>query len=252
MAELNIPWILLPLFFIVAVVYSSVGQGGATSYLALFALVGVGRSEIAPVALVLNILVASIGFINYYRAKHFSYQLLIPFLIGSVPAAFLGGLIKLSPMGFSITLGGVLLLAGFRLLFIKNDAEDKNKPNSRKIFYYGIPVGFLIGVVSGITGIGGGVFLTPVLLLTGWADIKQAAATSTAFIVLNSISGLLAKTFAHPIHWDLILIFGAVTFVGAVIGSRLGAYKFDSTLLQKLLAVVLLLAGLKIFWDVVV
>lgn len=251
MAELDIPWLLLPLFFLIAIVYSSVGQGGASGYLALFALAGVGRSDIAPVALALNILVASTGFINYYRAKHFSLKLLLPFILSSIPAAFIGGLIKVSPQTFSLLLGGVLLLAAIRLLFIKTNAIEKTNELPKQFIYFGIIIGFFIGFLSGITGIGGGIFLGPILLLTGWADVKQAAAVSAPFIVLNSISGLAAKTFAHTIHWDVILIFGVVTLIGGQIGSRLGAFKFNQTFLQKLLGAVLLFAGLKMFWDIV-
>lgn len=250
MIELGIPWELLPLFFIVALVYSSVGMGGASGYLALFALAGVGRSEIAPVALALNILVASTGFINYYRAKHFSLKLLLPFILSSIPAAFIGGLIKVPTQSFSLILGGVLFLAAIRLLFINSQTNKRSIEPPPQIYYYGAVAGFMIGFVSGITGIGGGVFLTPVLLFTGWADMKQAAAVSSAFIVLNSISGLAAKTFAHTIHWDVILIFGVVTFIGGQIGSRLGAFEFNPTFLQKLLGMVLLFAALKMFWDV--
>lgn len=251
MAELNIPWILLPFFFLIAIVYSSVGQGGASGYLALFALAGLGRSEIAPVALALNLLVASTGFINYYRAKHFILKLLLPFISASIPAAFLGGLIKVSPQTFSLLLGGVLLLAAFRLLFIKTNAIEKRKELPKQFIFFSIIIGCFIGFLSGVTGIGGGIFLGPVLLLTGWADVKQAAAVSAPFIVLNSISGLAAKTFTHTIHWDVILIFGAVTLIGGQIGSRFGAYKFNPTVLQKLLGVVLLIGGSKLLWDVI-
>jgi uncharacterized membrane protein YfcA len=249
-AELNIPWEILPVVFIIAFVYSSVGQGGASGFLALFALIGIARSDIAPVALVLNIIGASSGFYNYYRAKHFSYQLLLPFIITSIPSAFIGGMLKVSAVTFATLLGGVLLLAGVRLLFIKTDKEMMWEKYSGKAFFWGIPVGLCIGLISGITGIGGGIFLSPFLLLSGWADAKKAAAVSSAFIILNSISALIAKSFNYNIHWDVILILGLVVAAGGLIGSRLGANKFNPKLLQKLLAIILLLAGFKMFWDV--
>jgi uncharacterized protein len=251
-AELGISWEVLPVVLIIAFIYSSVGQGGASGYLALFALVGVARSEIAPVALVLNIIGASSGFVNYYRANHFSYQLLLPFIISSIPAAFIGGMLKVSPATFSIFLGGVLLIAGVRMLLIRNNVEVRWDKYSGKAFYWGIPVGFIIGLVSGITGIGGGIFLSPFLILSGWTDTKKAAAASSAFIILNSASALIAKSFNYTIHWDVILILGLVVLTGGLIGSRLGANKFNPKLLQKLLGSVLLLAGLKLFWDLIV
>lgn len=232
-----------------AFLYSSVGHGGASGYLALFALAGVARSEIAPVVLVLNILVASSSFINYYRAKHFSYQLLLPFIISSIPAAFVGGLLKVSSLAFTIILGSVLLLAAARLLFEKNRIETRWQKYPGNAFYLGIPIGFVIGIISGITGIGGGIFLGPFLLLTGWADAKKTAAVSAAFIILNSASALMAKSLSAPIHFDIVLIFGVVVLIAGQIGSRLGAYKFKPDILQKLLGAVLLIAGLKIIKD---
>ncbi|MBU1421629.1 MAG: sulfite exporter TauE/SafE family protein [Bacteroidetes bacterium] len=245
LAEFGLSWEVLPLFLIIAFLYSSVGHGGASGYLALFALLGVARSEIAPVVLVLNIIVAVGGFINYYRAKHFNYKLLLPFIIGSIPGAFFGGLIKVPQDVFIIILGGVLLLASFRLLLVKNQLESRWEKVRDRIFLIGIPVGFLLGILAGITGIGGGIFLSPLLLLMGWADVKKTAAVSSAFIVLNSLSGLFAKVLSYTIHWDIILILGIVVVAGGQIGSRLGAYKFNPTVLQRLLGAVLLIAGLK-------
>lgn len=249
LVELQIPWEIIPLFFLMAFLFSSVGHGGASGYLALFALAGVARSEIAPVVLVLNILVAGSSFINYYRAKHFSFQLLLPFIISSIPAAFVGGLLKVPSLAFSIILGSVLLLAAVRLLFVKNGIGTRWQEYSGKAFYWGIPIGFIIGILSGITGVGGGIFLSPFLLLTGWADAKKTSAVSAAFIILNSLSALLAKSLTAPIHFDIVLIFGIVVLMAGQIGSRLGAFKFQPDILQKLLGAVLLIAGLKLIKD---
>lgn len=246
MAELGIPWILLPLFFIVAFIYSSVGQGGASGYIALFALSSVMCSELTPVVLVLNILVASGGFINFYRAKHFNYKLLIPFIIGSIPGAFLGGLLKVPQEIFTMILSFALLLASIRLLLIKNQLQSRWENVKEKIYFIGIPIGLLLGILAGITGIGGGIFLSPLLLLTGWADVKKTAAISAAFIVINSLSGLMAKVMSHTIYWDVILIFGVVVIIGGQIGSRLGANKFNPIILQKILGVILLFAGMRL------
>lgn len=250
MIELQIPWEIIPLFFLVAFLFSSVGHGGASGYLALFALAGLARSEIAPVVLVLNILVASSSFINYYRAKHFSIQLLLPFIISSIPAAFVGGLLKVSSFTFAIILGSVLLLAAVRLLLVKDQIETRWQKYSGKAFYWGIPIGFVIGILSGITGVGGGIFLSPFLLLTGWADAKKTAAVSGAFIILNSLSALVAKSLSAPINLDIALILGVVVLIAGQLGSRLGAFKFQPEILQKLLGAVLLIAGFKIIKDI--
>jgi uncharacterized membrane protein YfcA len=251
MLELNIPWILLPLFFIVAFLYSSVGHGGASGYLALFALAGIARAEIAPVVLILNVIVSLGGFVNYYRAKHFSVQLILPFVLTSIPAAFFGGMMKVSSSTFALLLGVVLVLASIRLFFIRSEIESRWKNFSGNAFYIGLPLGLVIGFLSGITGIGGGIFLSPLLLLSGWADAKKVAAASAAFIILNSLSGLIAKSFSATINWNLVIVLGMIVVLGGQLGSRLGAYKFNPKFLQKILAVVLLLAGLKMFWDAV-
>lgn len=251
MGELQISYLFVPLFFIFAFLFASVGHGGASGYLALFAFAGVARFEIAPVVLILNILVSTSSFFNYYKAKYFSIKLLIPFIISSVPGAFIGGFIKVPSDVFSAILGFVLLLTALRLLFYEGQVISRWENFSGKPFLYAIPVGFFIGILSGITGIGGGVFLSPFLLMSNWADAKQTAAVSAAFIALNSISGLLGKALHSQIYWGVALVLGIVVLIGGYLGSYYGANKLNPRILQKFLGAVLVIASLKLLKDII-
>ncbi len=247
---LTYPWEIVPFFFLVAFVYSSVGHGGASGYLALFALFGVASPAVAPVALVLNIFVASTSCWHYYRGGHFSWKMLWPFVASSLPAAFLGGFTAISPEVFSVLLGAALLLAAGRIFFWNTPPKAgtlRNVPLRASI-----PIGGALGFVSGMIGIGGGVFLSPILLLFRWADVKRTAAISSAFIVLNSISGLAGhlSRSSFDMAGALPLVVAAVG--GGFLGSRMGAFKLSARILQGVLGVVLVMAGAKligkVFW----
>ncbi|HEX9656890.1 MAG TPA: sulfite exporter TauE/SafE family protein [Bacteroidota bacterium] len=244
------PWEIVPFFFLVAFLYSSVGHGGASGYLALFALFGVASPAMAPVALVLNILVASTSCWHYYRGGHFSWKMLWPFVVSSLPAAFLGGFIAVSPEVFSVLLGVALLLAAGRIFLWNNPLEAGTLHNTP--LRASIPIGGVLGFVSGMIGIGGGVFLSPILLLFRWADVKRTAAISSAFIVLNSMSGLAGhlSRSSFDVPGAVPLIVAAVT--GAFLGSRIGAFKLSARILQGVLGLVLVMAGAKligkVFW----
>ncbi|OGF53632.1 MAG: hypothetical protein A2Z21_05280 [Candidatus Fraserbacteria bacterium RBG_16_55_9] len=239
-------WLLLLLFFIAALLYSSVGHGGGSAYLAIAALVGLAREEIVPIALTLNIAVAGIGFWNYWRAGHFSGQLLLPFVITSIPAAFLGGLLTISPRVFAGLLGFTLLLASASLLGLGQEIRPKWTTQPRIVWPTGLIIGAVLGLLAGLIGVGGGIFLSPFLLFLGWADAKRTAAVSSAFIVLNSMSGLLARSLQSSPNWDLLLPLLASVVVGGMLGSRLGAQRFSPVLVQRLLGAVLFIASLKL------
>ena len=250
MMELAYPWEIVPFFFLVAFLYSSVGHGGASGYLALFALFGIASSAIAPVALVLNILVASTSCWHYYRGGHFSWKMLWPFVVSSLPAAFLGGFVAVSQDVFSVLLGAALLLAAGRIFFwsdLAGAGRLREVPLSA-----GVPIGGVLGFVSGMIGIGGGVFLSPILLLFRWADLKRTAAISSAFIILNSMSGLVGhlSRSSFDIAGAVPLVVAAVS--GGMLGSRLGAFKLRTKILQGVLGFVLVMAGAKligkVFW----
>jgi uncharacterized membrane protein YfcA len=230
--------------FIVAVMYSSVGHGGASGYLAVMAFLSVAPEVTRPTALVLNLFVASIGAYQFYRAGYFSWRIFLPFAITSIPFAFIGGMITLPTNVYKLLLGIVLILAALRLAWkFVPDAEIKQPP-----IWICLIIGALIGLLSGLVGVGGGIFLTPVLLLMNWSETKTAAGVSALFILVNSISGLLGNLAQieklPPTVWFWI---GAAV-VGGLVGSTLGSKKFDSLMLRRVLALVLAFAGFKLIF----
>lgn len=231
--------------FAVAILYSSVGHGGASGYLAVMALLAVSPAVTRPAALILNLFVASIAFIQFYRAGHFDWKVFLPFAATSVPAAFVGGMIQLPTAVYKIILGVVLILAAIRLAI---NLKAKSEPQAPQI-WAALVIGAGLGLISGLVGVGGGIFLTPILLLMNWTETKKAAGISALFILVNSISGLAGNyaqvTQLPPIVWFWI---GAAV-IGGIIGSTLGSFRFDSLTLRRVLAVGLLLAGTKLIFT---
>lgn len=236
----------MPLFFLASFLYASVGHGGGSAYLAIMSLFGLSRVVMVPIALSLNILVSSIGTWNYARAGHFSLPLLLPFVIASIPAAFLGGFITISPRAFAALLGATLFLAAIRLLGLGHKIEPTWTREPRYIWPLGLALGFALGFFAGLIGVGGGIFLSPLLLFLRWSDAKRTAAVSAAFILLNSVSGLAAHALRGGPDWGLLLPALAVVAAGGALGSRLGAYRFSSVRIQRLLGAVLLVASFKL------
>lgn len=250
MTELVVSWWLLVPLASAAVLYASVGHGGASAYLAIFVLVGYARPEITPVVLVLNLIVASLACLNYARAGHFSFRLLLPFIATSIPAAFIGGRFVLSPRVYAGVLGLTLLVAGVRFLLLTGTIQPRPGLPTSRVVALGLPIGGILGFLAGLVGIGGGIFLSPLLLLLGWAGAKQTAAVSAAFIMLNSASGLVARApqvmDALPLTMPLVLS----VFVGGLLGSWWGAWRIPPVRLQQVLGVVLLSAALKLLYEV--
>ncbi|HTN42483.1 MAG TPA: sulfite exporter TauE/SafE family protein [Nitrospiria bacterium] len=240
---------LLPLFLLAAMLYSSVGHGGASAYLAILVLAGYARPEIAPTVLILNILVTVTGLTNYYRAGYFTSRILWPFILASIPAAYLGGMIPLSQPVFSGILGGTLFIAGLRFILFTKPILPRPPVNAVWIYAIGLPVGLVLGFLAGLIGIGGGIFLSPLLLLMGWANAKQTAAVSAAFIILNSLSGLAAHALNGTMHPGLALPLGLTVLIGGQIGSWWGARKIPPKVLQQVLGTVLLTASLRMIYD---
>lgn len=180
--------LLFLLIFVVAALYSSVGHAGASGYLAVMALFGLQQSVAKPTALTLNILVATITVAQFARARHFSQRLLWPFLVGSLPFAFFGGAITLPDSGYKVVVALVLFVAALRLILPMVTKEQTTTPPRALI---AIPTGAAVGLLAGLTGTGGGVFLTPLILFFRWADTKTAAGISAAFILGNSLAGLV-------------------------------------------------------------
>jgi uncharacterized membrane protein YfcA len=238
--------ILLSLFVgLIAFLYSSVGHAGASGYIAVMALWGFNVTEIRPTALLLNILVASITAFQFWEAGHFSWKLFWPFALLSVPAAYFGGYLQLSASILKTVIGLVLLFSAARLFFRRYDPPDVvavSRPTA-------IGTGAVIGFLSGLTGTGGGIFLTPTLLFFRWAHIRQAAAVSALFILVNSISGLVGYfTSSHYIP-ALGIIVGPAAVIGGLLGSRLGSRRFPVRTISLLLATVLIIAGCKLIFT---
>jgi len=229
--------------FVVAVMYSSVGHGGASGYLAVMAFWAVTPEVIRPTALVLNLFVASIGTIQFYRAGYFSWRIFLPFAAASIPMAFVGGTIHLPTNVYKVVLGIVLILAALRLAIkLKNDDEVKEPP-----IVVCLLIGAVVGLLSGMVGVGGGIFLTPILLLMHWSETRVAAGVSVLFILVNSAAGLVGQYTKGALDGlpPGVWIWIAAAVAGGILGSTLGSRKFDSITLRRVLALVLLFAGVK-------
>jgi uncharacterized membrane protein YfcA len=232
------------LVFAAAVLYSMVGHAGASGYLAAMALVGVAPAVMKPTALTLNILVATVGTVQFARAGRFSWPLFWPFALGSVPLAFLGGSLALPITFYKRLLALVLLYAACRLFRTATGAGE-TQPVHRPV---AVAAGAGIGFLSGLTGVGGGIFLSPLMLIMGWADVRRTAAVSVAFILVNSVSGLLGHLSSVRSLPAEIGILAGIALTGGFIGSRLGSRRLPSPVLRRLLAVVLLVAAAKLFF----
>lgn len=230
---------------LVAFLYSSVGHAGASGYIAVLTLCGFAAAQIKPTALVLNILVATIGTFQFWRAGHFSWRLFWPFALLSVPAAFLGGYLHLPASVFKPLVGVVLLFSAVRLFFRRGDPPTVAMPPRPMA----LGVGAGIGLLSGLTGTGGGIFLTPLLLFCRWAQTRTAAAVSALFILVNSSAGLIGYfSSGQPVPsfaWGLAL---AAVFGGAI-GSQLGSRRFPVRTVSLLLSAVLIIAGAKLIFT---
>ena len=231
--------------FLIALLYSSVGHAGASGYIAVLTLFGLGVEEIRPVALTLNILVAAIGFIQWWRAGHFFWSLFWPFAILSVPAAFFGGWLHVPASYLQFLIGLILWFSAWRLLYRKNDPAELVRPTRPIAIASGASIGFL----SGLTGTGGGIFLTPLMLFCRWAKVKEVAAVSSLFILVNSSSGLAGYVRSGRELPDLAWPLAAVVAIGGFIGSRLGSKHLPSRGISILLAVVLVIAGTKLVFG---
>ncbi|MGI9088434.1 MAG: sulfite exporter TauE/SafE family protein [Chthoniobacterales bacterium] len=230
---------------LVALLYSSVGHAGASGYIAVMTLCGLTAGFIRPTALILNILVACIGSYQFWRAGHFSWKFFWRFAVLSVPFAYLGGSLHVATWILKPLIGCVLLFSAARLFFRQGDPLRITEP--ARVVSTG--VGGAIGFLSGLTGTGGGIFLTPLLLFAGWSTIKRAAATSVVFILVNSIAGLAGYlTSGQPIpHFAWTLAAAAV--VAGTIGSYLGSRRFPPRVISLLLATVLTIAGFKLIFT---
>ena len=231
--------------FVVALLYSCVGHAGASGYIAVLTLFGLGVEVIRPTALTLNILVAAIGFIQWWRGGHFVWSLFWPFALLSVPAAFFGGWLHVPGHYLKVLIGLVLWFSACRLLYRKEDPPDIARPARPVAVASGAGIGFL----SGLTGTGGGIFLTPLMLFCRWGKVKEAAAVSSLFILVNSSSGLAGYVKSGRELPDFAWPLACVVAVGGFVGSRLGSRHLPVRGIAVLLAVVLVIAGTKLVFG---
>lgn len=232
--------------FVMAVLYSSVGHAGASGYLAAMALAGLAPAVMKPTALTLNILVALVAASRFYRAGYFSWRIFLPFAATSIPFAFVGGALQLPGSVYQKLVGLALLFAAFRLWMhaaARAEAEAKPVPLPAAV-----ALGAFIGLLSGITGVGGGIFLSPVLLLAGWAETRQASGVAAAFILVNSVAGLAGHLASVRMVPDSIYLWGAAALAGGLIGTELGRRRLATVTLRRVLSVVLVVAGLKMLF----
>lgn len=242
------PFLLPLLVFVVAVLYSSAGFGGATGYLLVMSFFGIPPNVMASTALVLNVFVASISFANYMKAGHLRWNLLLPFLVTSIPAAFLGGTMKISEQVYTTLLYLVLTYLAVRMTFFPTLSDSSDWTPRPIPLWAALLSGAVIGLLSGMIGFGGGIFLSPLIILMGWGNSKQAAASAGGFIAINSLSGLMGRftngTFAFGDFGLPLLVVG---LLGAMIGGSLGAVKFSGAGVRRALGAVLVIA-VGAFW----
>jgi uncharacterized membrane protein YfcA len=242
------PLLLAVLFFAAAVLYTTVGHAGASAYLAIMGVLGVAPDVARPTALALNIVVASLVTFRFWRAGHVSWRALAPFVIGSVPLAFIGGSLPVAPALYKQLVGLVLLGAAVAVAVTARRAARAETGDSapRVPLVPAIGIGAGIGLLSGLTGTGGGIFLSPVLLLARWTEIRAASGIAAAFILANSISGLAGNVARlSSIPAELPIWAGAVV-LGALVGSEIGSRRGRTLLLRRALSTVLVIAGFKL------
>lgn len=230
--------------FIIAFFYSSIGHGGASGYLAIMALFGIATVYMKSSALTLNLFVSGIAFYSFHKAGYFRWRIILPFIITSIPLAFIGAKIHIETRTYKIILGIFLSLAALRIIFFKMKQIHQNKTVP---LITGLLAGALLGFFSGMIGIGGGIILSPILIMMGWANMKEAAAASALFILLNSASGLLGVYYSDAQLTPDIIIWVILAFAGGTLGAYLGSRKFTHGFLRYVLSGMMILASLKLF-----
>lgn len=245
MINMDLVYVFYISLFIVAFLYASIGHGGASGYLALMGIFGLAAHVMKPTALLLNLFVSLVSFIQFYRGGYFKMKLFLPLALASIPFAFIGGLITVDASFYKKILGFLLLIPIARFLFFSKLKFDQTEKHQTGL---AIIIGAAIGFLSGLIGIGGGIILSPVLLLLRWANMKESAAISALFIFVNSLAGL-AGQFARGIHFTTdMYVYVIVAFVGGLLGAYFGSLKFRQNALKYILSTVLLMAAYKLLF----
>jgi hypothetical protein len=244
----QIPLWLTPVFFAIALAYATVGLGGGSSYLAVLALVGLPPSAMAQVALACNALVTAGGTWHFSRAGHVSPRTLLSYVLGSVPVAYAGGRIEIAPRVFTVVLGFALLCAGVQMLVSLPDRTARAGLRTRP-WWTGLLVGAALGLVSGLVGIGGGVFLAAFLVLARWSDARGAAGAAAVFTFLNSIAGLAGQAHKGFVLGASVVPLLLAVVAGGQMGSRLGSRRLSPTHMRRWLAALLVFVSLRVLWG---
>lgn len=244
-----IPLWLPVVFFLVAAAYSSVGFGGGSSYLAVLAFSAVAYNVIPQTALACNIVVAGIGVWHYSRRGHLDPRRVVPFIVLSIPMAYLGGRIAVGEQVFMMLLGGSLFIAGARMFLPQPGHGILSGLTRRQEWFAGMLIGAAIGFLSGVVGIGGGIFLAPILILAGWGDARKTAAAAALFILVNSLAGL-AGQLAKGNNLDAMIVpLLVAVFLGGQVGARLGSHRLPVVGVRRLLSALILFVSVRVMWG---
>lgn len=235
------PEFLMVLFFIIAFTYSSVGLGGGSSYTALMAVFGVGTMAIPMISLTLNLFVTSVGSFNFIRNRHARINLILPFLISSIPMAYLGGSLKLPKEVFYWILFISLVFVAARIYFWRSTTIKLNIDQKGKMIL-SLIAGLILGLIAGIVGIGGGIYLVPLIIILGLGTEKEAAACGAIFIWLNSMSGLISRLQYNSIDLTAYIPLIATVLAGGTLGSFMGSFKFSPKTMERVLGAVIIIA----------
>ncbi|MEK6335524.1 MAG: sulfite exporter TauE/SafE family protein [Acidobacteriota bacterium] len=237
------------LILVVALLYSTVGHGGASGYLAVMALFGMAPIVMKPTALVLNIIVASVGTLRFYRAGFFSWRTFWPFAVASIPASFIGGSLSLPVPIYKSIVGVVLIYSAVRLFFNAASADKQTK--TPVPIWVALLLGAALGLLSGLTGVGGGIFLSPILLIMAWEKTKETSGVAAAFILVNSVAGLLGHIASVSYIPADITFWAPAALIGGWIGTEMGTKLLPVAGIRRWLSAVLALAGLKLGSEVI-
>jgi uncharacterized membrane protein YfcA len=240
---------LIPLFFIISIIYSAVGLGGGSAYIAAMVLFDTPKDILPITALGCNLIVAATGFIRYRHAGFFRWNIFWPFAATSIPFAYIGGRLHVSDMVFVIIMAAALFFAAIRLVFWTPLDKYRTLKGTSPLLSVGhLAIGAVLGFLAGITGIGGGIYLIPILILLKIASPKEASACASLFIVVNSASGLLGQISKASPDWRIFLPLALAVLAGGAIGSNIGATKLKGEVIQKIVGVILLIAAAKLFF----
>ncbi|SVA14116.1 uncharacterized protein METZ01_LOCUS66970 [marine metagenome] len=241
---------MLPLlFFFVALIYSSIGLGGGSSYIALMTIVGISYQTIPATSLILNLVVTFIGMISFWYSGHGRFDLVVPLLIISIPMAYFGGLLTFSENIFQIILLTTLIIVAIRI-YIFQHLRIRFKVSGTKKFIFIIVIGSVLGFIAGSVGIGGGIYLVPLIIMFGLGSEKEAAATGATFIWFNSLAGVIARLQSGTIDTDFILPLTGAVMVGGFTGSYLGAVRYNAKTIQNVMGFVVIIAIVVLSRDI--